>query len=148
TLSAFRAYLDDALAATVETARREDALLIDGALTAAAANDDIVATIARARPFGAGHPEPVIALPAPTLVYVEEVGQSPMPVSSRAGVGPVLNVAVSPGAGQTPGMDVEESVWRPVDAAASLWLERWKCAEAVPIPLTDVATADVSLGIH
>src|SRR5262249_38922456 len=40
TLSAFRAYLEDALAATVEAARREDALLIDAALTAAAANDD------------------------------------------------------------------------------------------------------------
>src|SRR5262249_20217577 len=56
---AFRAYLEDALAGAVEAARREDALLIDGALPAAAANDDIVATIARAGPFGAGNPEPV-----------------------------------------------------------------------------------------
>src|SRR2546430_798013 len=52
-LSAFRAYLEEALAGAVEAARREDALLIDGALTAAAANNDIVATIARAGPFGA-----------------------------------------------------------------------------------------------
>ena len=39
-LGAFRAFLEDALASAVEAARREDALLIDGAITAAAANDE------------------------------------------------------------------------------------------------------------
>src|SRR5207249_9895637 len=77
-LNAFRAYLEDTLSVGVETIRRDDSLLIDGAVTAAAANNDIVTTIARAGPFGAGNPEPMIALPAHTLVYAEEVGQSHM----------------------------------------------------------------------
>src|SRR6185312_9187783 len=63
-LAAFRAYLEDALSADVETARRDSALLIDGAVTAAAANTDLVALIDRAGPFGSGNPEPTIALPA------------------------------------------------------------------------------------
>src|SRR5437762_6784595 len=49
-LSAFRAYLEEALAPAVEAGRREDALLIDGAVTAAAANSELMATIARAGP--------------------------------------------------------------------------------------------------
>src|SRR5262249_998188 len=53
TLSAFTAYLEDALAGAVEAARREGALLIEGAVTAAAHNDDIVATMVARRPFGA-----------------------------------------------------------------------------------------------
>src|SRR3954451_5502017 len=43
-LNAFRAYLEDALAAAVESARREDVLLIDAAVTAAAATNETVAT--------------------------------------------------------------------------------------------------------
>ena len=99
-LSAFRAYLEAALASAVEAARRDDALLIDGALTAAAASNDMVATIARAGPFGAGNPEPVIALPAHTLVYVEEVGQAHMRVRLRAGDGSTLNAIAFRAAGQ------------------------------------------------
>src|SRR5882757_5791502 len=38
-LSAFRAFLEDTLASAVEAARRDDALLVDGAVTAAAANN-------------------------------------------------------------------------------------------------------------
>ena len=63
-LAAFRAYLEDALAAAVAAARADQALLIDGAVSAAGANAALVETIARAGPFGAGNPEPVVALPA------------------------------------------------------------------------------------
>ena len=51
-------------------------LLIDGAVTAAAANAELVTMIGRAGPFGAGNPEPVIALPGHTVTYAEEVGQA------------------------------------------------------------------------
>src|SRR5262247_2993552 len=148
TLSAFRAYLEDALAGAVEVARREDALLIDGALTAAAANDDIVATIARAGPFGAGNPEPVIALPAHTLVYVEEVGQSHMRVRLRAGDGSIINAIAFRAAGQKLGIALGQSRGRSVHAAGTLCLDRWNGVERVQLRLIDVAPADVSLGIH
>jgi len=148
TLSAFRAYLEDALAATVEAARREDALLIDGALTAAAANDDIVATIARAGPFGAGNPEPVIALPAHTLVYAEEVGQSHMRVRLRAGDGSIINAIAFRAAGQKLGIALGQGRGRSVHAAGTLCLDRWNGVEQVQLRLIDVAPADVSLGIH
>ena len=148
TLSAFRAYLEDALAVAVEAARREDALLIDGAVTAAAANDAIVATIARAGPFGAGNPEPVIALPAHTIVYAEEVGQSHMRVRLRAGDGSIINAIAFRAAEQKLGIALGQGRGRSVHAAGTLCIDRWNGVERVQLRLIDVAPADVSLGIH
>ena len=147
-LSAFRAFLEAALAAGVEAARREDALLIDGAVTAAAANNDIVAMIARAGPFGAGNAEPVIALPAHTLVYVEEVGQSHMRVRLRAGDGSTINAIAFRAVGQKLGIALGQSRGRSVHAAGTLSLNRWNGVERVQLRLVDVAPADMSLGLH
>ena len=58
-LAEFRAYLEMALADAVEQARRGDAMLIEGALSAGAANVEFLASVMRAGPFGAGNPEPV-----------------------------------------------------------------------------------------
>ena len=148
TLSAFRAYLEDTLAGPVEAARRQDALLIDGAVTAAAANNDVVATIARAGPFGAGNPEPVIALPAHTLVYAEEVGQAHMRMRLRAGDGSTINAIAFRAARQKLGIALAESRGRSIHAAGTLCLDRWNGVERVQLRLIDVAPADASLGIH
>src|SRR5947207_5357766 len=75
-LAAFRAYLEEALAEPVAAARLEDALLIDGAVTAAGASAAMLTDIGRAGPFGAGQPDPVFALPSHTMAYAEEVGQA------------------------------------------------------------------------
>ena len=74
--------------------------MIDGAVTAAAANADLVAMIARAGPFGAGNPEPVIALPAHTIAYAEEVGQAHMRVRLKSGDGSGVNAIAFRAAGQ------------------------------------------------
>jgi single-stranded-DNA-specific exonuclease len=68
-LAAFRAYLEEALGPAVHEVRRDQALLIDGALTARGATVELVAALERAGPFGAGNPAPVLALPAHSLVY-------------------------------------------------------------------------------
>jgi single-stranded-DNA-specific exonuclease len=147
-LSAFRAYLEDALAGAVEAARREDALLIDGALTAAAANNDSVATIARAGPFGAGNPEPVIAFPAHTLVYADEVGQSHVRARLRAGDGSIINAIAFRAAGQKLGIALGNARGQSIHAAGTLCLDRWNGTERVQLRLIDLAPADVSLGAH
>ena len=50
-LGAFRAFLEDALAESVELARRESALMIDGAVSAGGANRELVELLARAGPL-------------------------------------------------------------------------------------------------
>jgi single-stranded-DNA-specific exonuclease len=141
-LSAFRAFLEDALASAVEAARREDSLLIDGAITAAAANNDMVATVARAGPFGAGNAEPVIALPAHTLIYAEEVGQAHVRARLRAGDGAVIDAIAFRAAGQKLGIALAQSRGRSVHAAGTLSVDRWNGAERVQLRLIDVAPAD------
>jgi single-stranded-DNA-specific exonuclease len=141
-LAAFRAYLEDTLGAAVVAARREDSLLIDGALTAGAANNESVATIARAGPFGAGNPEPVIALPAHTLAYAEEVGQAHMRVRLRAGDGSVVNAIAFRAAGQKLGNALAQHRGRSVHAAGTLCIDRWNGAERVQLRICDLAPAD------
>jgi single-stranded-DNA-specific exonuclease len=145
-LGAFRAYLESALAGAVEAARREDALLIDGAVSAAAANNDIMATIARAGPYGAGNPEPVLAFPAHTLVYADEVGQAHMRVRLRAGDGSTIDAISFRSAGQKLGIALGQSRGRSVHAAGTLSVDRWNGAERVQLRLIDIAPADMGLG--
>jgi single-stranded-DNA-specific exonuclease len=141
-LGAFRAYLEDALAPAVAAARRDDALLIDGALTAAAATSETVATIARAGPFGAGNPEPVIALPAHTLAYAEPVGQAHMRARLRAGDGSIVNAIAFRAAGQALGHALTQYRGQSVHAAGTLCVDRWNGVERVQLRLADLVPAD------
>jgi single-stranded-DNA-specific exonuclease len=73
-LPAFRAFLDERLMEAMRLTRENDALAIDGALSAGAANVELVNSIERAGPFGAGNPEPVFAFANCRLVDVAPVG--------------------------------------------------------------------------
>jgi single-stranded-DNA-specific exonuclease len=141
-LAAFRAYLEDALGTDVENARRDSALLVDGAVTAAAAKADLVTLIERAGPFGSGNPEPVIALPAHTIVFADEVGQAHVRVRLKAGDGAVVNAIAFRAAGQSLGAALLQSRGRQVHAAGSFALDRWQGEERVQFRLADIAPAE------
>ncbi len=125
----------------VAAARRSDSLLIDGALTAGAANLEAVASMARAGPFGAGNPEPVLALPGHQLTYVEEAGQSHLRARLRAGDGATINVIAFRAAGQKLGAALLDNRGRAVHAAGSLAIDRWNGEERVQMRLIDIAPA-------
>lgn len=142
-LAPFRAYLEETLGAAVAASRRADALMIDGALTAAAATSETVATIGRAGPFGAGNPEPVVALPAHTIAYADGVGQAHVRVRLRAGDGTTLNAMAFRAAGQALGSTLVQSRGRRVHAAGCLAIDRWQGEERVQLRLIDIAPADL-----
>ncbi|HEX4555215.1 MAG TPA: single-stranded-DNA-specific exonuclease RecJ, partial [Xanthobacteraceae bacterium] len=125
-LGAFRAYLEETLAPMVEAARREDALLIDGAVSATAANIDLHATIDRAGPFGPGNPEPVIALPGHAVAYAEPVGQAHVRVRFRAGDGAVINAIAFRAVGQKLGDALLGNRGQSVHVAGCLAVDRWQ----------------------
>lgn len=145
-LAELRAYLEATLAADVEKARRGSGLLIDGAVSAAAADGNLLAMIARAGPFGSGNPEPIIALPAHTVTYAEEVGQAHMRVRLKSGDGATVNAIAFRAARQTLGAAVRNSLGRQVHAAGCFALDRWGGEERVQFKLTDIAPAE-PLGI-
>jgi single-stranded-DNA-specific exonuclease len=141
-LGAFRAYLEETLAPMVEAARREDALLIDGAVSATAANIDLHATIDRAGPFGPGNPEPVIALPGHAVAYAEPVGQAHVRVRFRAGDGAVINAIAFRAVGQKLGDALLGNRGQSVHVAGCLAVDRWQGQERVQMRIIDVAPAD------
>lgn len=138
----FRAYLEAGLAAAVAAARAERALLIDGAVSAAGASVALVETLARAGPYGAGNPEPVLALPSHTIAYADEVGQSHVRARLRAGDGATVNAIAFRAVGQPLGKSLLEGRGRAVHAAGTLSVDRWNGAERVQMRLIDLASAE------
>jgi len=144
-LAPFRAYLEGELAEAVTAARADQALLIDGAVSAAGANAEMIATIAGAGPFGAGNPEPVVALPAHTLAYAEVVGQTHVRARLRSGDGTTVNAIAFRAAGQPLGQALLQNRGQPVHAAGTLSIDRWNGAERVQLRLIDIAAVDPAL---
>ena len=145
-LAQFRAFLEAALSADVTTARRANGLMIDGAVSAAGANLELVAMIERAAPFGSGNPEPVIALPAHTVTYAEEVGQAHMRVRLKSADGASVNAIAFRAAGQKLGTALLNNRGRQVHAAGSFVIDRWQGEERVQFRLTDIAPAEPFAG--
>jgi single-stranded-DNA-specific exonuclease len=142
-LPRLRAYLEQALAAAVEAARGSHALRIDGAVSAAAADLALVATVSRAGPYGAGNPEPVFALPAHTVVYAEEAGAH-VRARLRARDGAVLQAIAFRAAGRALGRALIEARGQPLHVAGTLSVDRWNGNERVQMRISDVASPDTA----
>jgi single-stranded-DNA-specific exonuclease len=141
-LAEFRAYLEETLGAPVEAARRETALLIDGAVSAGAANSQLVDLVSRAGPFGAGNPEPLFAFPAHQIVYADVVGAHHVRARLRAADGAVVNAIAFRAADQALGRALMQNRGQSVHAAGYLAADTWQGAERVQLRLVDIAPAD------
>ncbi|WP_336348252.1 DHHA1 domain-containing protein, partial [Pseudomonas monsensis] len=86
-LGAFRGFLEETLAASVEKARRDSALKIDGAVSAGGFNLELADMLNRAGPYGAGNPEPVLALPSHIIAYADPVGENHVRARFKSGDG-------------------------------------------------------------
>jgi single-stranded-DNA-specific exonuclease len=130
------------LAGAVAAARREDVILIDGAVMAAAATVALHASFARAGPFGAGNPEPIVVLPSHTVAYADEVGQAHVRVRLKSGDGAVVNAIAFRAVGQKLGDALTGARGRPVHVAGCLAVDRWQGSERVQLRILDVAAAE------
>jgi single-stranded-DNA-specific exonuclease len=138
-LAEFRAYLERELADGVAAARADQSLLIDGAVSAAGANAALVETIAKAGPFGAGNPEPVVAVPHHTVAYADPVGEAHVRARLRSADGAMLNAIAFRAAGQPLGDALVKNRGQPLHAAGTLSVDRWNGGERVQLRLIDLA---------
>jgi single-stranded-DNA-specific exonuclease len=141
-LPQFRIFLEQALASAVEVARRDNTLLIDAALTAAGAGAELVATIARAGPFGAGNPEPVFALPSHTIVHADEVGQGHVRVRLKSADGANVQAIAFRAAGQPVGQALLANRGRSVHVAGALSLDHRQGDGRAQVRLLDLALSN------
>ena len=138
-LGSLRAFLEETLADQVQSARRESALLIDGAVAAGGFTFSLADLLARAGPFGAGNPEPVLALPAHTLVYADPIGENHIRARLRSGDGKFVNAIAFRAAGQPLGKALLDNRGRVVHAAGHIAVDRWQGEERVQLRLADLA---------
>jgi single-stranded-DNA-specific exonuclease len=138
-MAQFRAYLETALADAVAAARRDDSLLIDGALSAAAASLDFCASVMRAGPFGAGNPDPVFALPAHIVAFADVAGGQHIRARLRSADGAFLNAVAFRAAESDLGRALIEGRGQAMHVAGTLSIDRWQGAERVQMRLLDVA---------
>jgi single-stranded-DNA-specific exonuclease len=140
-LGTFRAFLENVLAVPVDAARRDTALSIDGAISAGGFNFAVADMLSRAGPYGAGNPEPLLALPAHTLVYVDPVGENHVRARLRSGDGKFVNAIAFRALGQPLGRALLDSRGRVLHAAGHIAVDRWQGEERVQLRLVDVASA-------
>jgi len=141
-LAEFRAYMESALAADVANSRHENELFVDGAVSARAVTPEFVNTLNRAGPFGAGNPEPVIALPSHQLIFADEVGQAHLRLRFKSGDGAIVNAMAFRAVGQKLGNALVQNRGQPLHVAGSLAVDRWQGAERVQMRVVDVAVPD------
>ena len=99
------------------------------------------------RPFGSGNPEPVIALPAHTVVYAERGRPGARAGGSESADGAGVNAIAFRAAGQKLGARAAaQNRGRQVHAAGSFAIDRWQGEERVHFRLTDIAPPSRLLG--
>jgi single-stranded-DNA-specific exonuclease len=140
-LAAFRAFLEETLAASVEVSRRDNALKIDGAVSAGGVTPALCELLSKAGPYGAGNPEPVLALPAHTLAYADPVGENHIRARFKSGDGKFVNAIAFRVAGTPLGKALVDNRGRQMHAAGYLTVDRWQGEERVQMRLTDVAVS-------
>lgn len=86
-LGALRSFFEDYAAESVGRLTERHTLKVDGALAASGATLDLIDTLDKAGPYGAGHPQPVFALPAHRLADVRTVGTDHVRVTLEAADG-------------------------------------------------------------
>jgi single-stranded-DNA-specific exonuclease len=141
-LAEFRAYMESALAADVANSRHENELFVDGAVSARAVTPEFVKTLDRAGPFGAGNPEPVMALPSHQLIFADEVGQAHLRLRFKAGDGAIVNAMAFRAVGQKLGNSLVQNRGQQLHVAGSLAVDRWQGAERVQMRVVDVAVPE------
>ena len=145
-LAAFRAFMEEMLGEAVDAARRDDALLIDGAVSAAAANVELYKLIAQAGPFGAGNAEPVFVLPNHNVAFADIVGDRHVRLRLRSADGAMINAISFRSADKELGRALLASRGQSVHVAGHLSLDRWQGAENVQFRILDLAPAGPMTG--
>ncbi len=140
-LAPFRAFLEDLLGASVEAARRESALKIDGAVSAGGFNLALADLLARAGPYGAGNPEPMLALPSHTIAYADPAGENHIRVRLKSGEGKFVNAIAFRAAGTPLGKALIDNRGRAMHVAGNIAVDRWQGEERVQLRLADLAVS-------
>jgi single-stranded-DNA-specific exonuclease len=138
-LGELRAYLADALGGAVATGRDSNGLLVDAALTARGASPELIDSIERGGPFGAGHPEPVFAFPSHRLAYIETTNNGHLRLTLGAADGATIRAIAFRAADSDLGRLLLAKRGNTLHFAGTLSVDQWQGRRQASLRIVDAA---------
>jgi single-stranded-DNA-specific exonuclease len=137
----FRAFLDARLGSALGQTLGSAALVVDATLSAAALTPDLVAALDGAGPFGAAHPEVVVALPRLTIRGVQPVGADHIRIDAQAMDGTRIKAVAFRASNSPLAKGLQGAIGRSVHLAGTLSVNRWGGSSRAELRLLDAALA-------
>jgi len=134
----FRSFLEDRLAAAVAGAA-ENALLIDGALTASGATLELIELLEQAGPYGSAHPAPVFAFPAHRVVYADPAGSDHIRCTLASADGTRIKAIAFRAMGTELGETLLTERKLPLHFAGRLTIDEWGAKRVPSLQIEDIA---------
>jgi single-stranded-DNA-specific exonuclease len=135
----FLDFVSARLKEAVDAGRARRALMVDAVATAAGASPELVATLARAGPFGAGSPEPVVVLGGHPLADAAIVGAGHVRARLRAPDGATLSAIAFRAAEEPLGQALLAARGGRLHVAGTLSVDRWGGNERAQLRIIDAA---------
>ena len=141
-LAALEVFLIERLGDGMKNERLIPELPIDGTLSVAAAQGEVVGHIASLAPFGAANPEPRFAFPSVRVVHAEAVGNGHLRCTLADPLDDVRLRAIAFRVAETPlGRFLAETRGAAIHVAGHLARDAWRGGDAVQLTISDAAPA-------
>ena len=131
--------ITDLVKAPVNAAASLRELAFDGALTAASANQELMAMLDRAGPFGSGNPEPRFVLPSHRGLGLKRVGSNHLRATLQAESGGRLQAIAFRAVESELGALMERRAGEPMHFAGYLRRDHWGGRERLQFVIEDAA---------
>ncbi|MGQ4272936.1 single-stranded-DNA-specific exonuclease RecJ [Terrihabitans sp. B22-R8] len=141
-LDAFSAFMDSELEESVAASRGSALLKIDGLVSAGGLQSGLCEDLAKAGPYGAGNPEPVLALPRHTLTSAEPVGTAHLRLRLKADDGTGAEAIAFRALGRPLGESLLASRGRRLHIAGGVQQDEWGGRCRVSLRVIDAAVAE------
>ena len=140
-LGSLRAFFEDHAAGTVRQLTENRALKIDGALAASGATLELMDQLDTAGPYGAAHPQPILAMPAHRLIDARIVGQDHVRLQLADTTGAKLSAIAFRAAGTAMGSALLDGRRRRFHFAGTLSVDHWQGNRRIQMRVLDAANA-------
>ena len=139
-LEALRAAMTARLKDATAMARLNAGLEIDGALTPASINDELMALLERAGPFGQGNPQPRFVFPAHRVKFAKVVAEAHVRCTLEAGDGARIEGVAFRAVGQPLGdLLLASAGGMPIHVAGLVKRDTWQGREKTELMIEDAA---------
>jgi single-stranded-DNA-specific exonuclease len=141
-LGALRSFFEEKAGDRIEQLSAINRLKIDGALSASGTTMELVDRLESAGPYGAGHPQPVFAVPRHRVVDVRAVGAGHLKVTLAGADGSRLDAMAFRQAESELGRALIDGRGQEFHVAGTIAAEHWQGNRRIQLRIVDAARAN------